>query len=289
MTSSRSLGDESLPVSGEWLARHAAPSLELLVCRPAIPTTGAPVLFLHGAFAGAWCWQENWLPRLAATGRFAAAVSLRGHGGSEGRDSLRWAGLTAFQNDLTDAIVAMPAPPVVVAHSLGGLIAQQILGLALAGSIHLRGLVLVGSLPPEGLTLIATGLGVKTWLGILSGRADSRRASGFTDRRLRTGDGTWNATVAAAHAASGGDVAFTALAQAMIPAPILPARLAGIPVLVLHGAEDPMIDRATAARTAAYHGADVVMIPEAGHYPMLGRHAGAGADALRRWLETKGL
>ena len=208
MTSSRSFGDESPPVSDEWLARQEAPSLEVLVCRPALPTTGAPVLFLHGAFAGAWCWQENWLPRLAATGRFAAAVSLRGHGGSEGRDSLRWAGLTAFQNDLTDAIAAMPSPPVVVAHSLGGLVAQQVLGLALAGLVGLRGLVLVGSLPPEGLMLIAPGLGLKTWLAILSGTADVLRASCFADRNLRTGDGTWNATVTAAHAAFGGDVPF---------------------------------------------------------------------------------
>ena len=224
---------------------------------------------------------------MAAAGRFAAAVSLRGHGSSEGRDSLWLAALAEFQDDLADAIRAMPSPPVVVAHSLGGLLAQQILGRVVAGTIGIRGLVLVGSLPPEGLALMAPWLTLTTWLAVLCGTVDM--ASSFTDRHRRSGDGAWDATLAAAYAAYSGDVAFTGLMQALIPQLVAPAWLARVPVLALHGANDTLIDRATAVRTAAYHNGDYLALPEAGHYPMLGRHAIAGADELFGWMRGRGL
>ena len=226
---------------------------------------------------------------MATAGRFAAAVSLRGHGSSEGRDSLWLTGLAEFQDDLADAIRAMPSPPVVVAHSLGGLLAQQILGRTVAGTIGIRGLVLVGSLPPEGLALMAPWLTLTTWLAVLSGTVDLRRASSFIDRHRRSGDGAWDTTLAAAYAAYSGDVAFTGLVQALIPQLVAPAWLARVPALALHGADDTLIDRATAVRTAAYHNADYLALPEAGHYPMLGRHAIAGADALLGWMQNRSL
>ena len=49
----------------------------------------APVLFVHCAWHGAWCW-ENFLPYFARQGYAAHALSLRGHGTSEGRERIRW-------------------------------------------------------------------------------------------------------------------------------------------------------------------------------------------------------
>ena len=48
-----------------------------------------PILFVHGAWHAAWCW-ENFLPYFAQQGYPSYAVSLRGHGASEGRDKIRW-------------------------------------------------------------------------------------------------------------------------------------------------------------------------------------------------------
>lgn len=52
-------------------------------------TRPAPILFVHGAWHGAWCW-ENFLPYFAQHGYAAHALSLRGHGASAGRDKIRW-------------------------------------------------------------------------------------------------------------------------------------------------------------------------------------------------------
>eukprot|EP00955_Chlamydomonas_euryale_P040753 351801-Chlamydomonas_euryale.AAC.16 len=41
-----------------------------------------PLLFLHGSYHGAWCWQENFLPFFADVGYNAYALSFRGQGES---------------------------------------------------------------------------------------------------------------------------------------------------------------------------------------------------------------
>ena len=41
-----------------------------------------PLLFVHGAWHAAWCWEENFLGFFADRGYRALALSFRGHGGS---------------------------------------------------------------------------------------------------------------------------------------------------------------------------------------------------------------
>src|SRR5690349_18737071 len=65
--------------------------LELIAAEPPRPVAGrdvTPILFLHGAFAGAWIWAEHFLPFFAAAGYPAYALSLRGHAASDGIDDL---------------------------------------------------------------------------------------------------------------------------------------------------------------------------------------------------------
>ena len=48
-----------------------------------------PLLFVHGAWHGAWCWDEYFLDFFAYRGYRALAVSLRGHGNSPSPTPLR--------------------------------------------------------------------------------------------------------------------------------------------------------------------------------------------------------
>src|SRR5690242_6388280 len=92
--------------------------------RPADAGGRPPLLFVHGLGHGAWCW-ENWLTDAAEAGYPSFAVSLRGHGGSDGR--LRTSRLGHYVDDVIAAAAALPAPPVIVGHSMGGLVVQQVL------------------------------------------------------------------------------------------------------------------------------------------------------------------
>ena len=85
----------------------AGPNLELLhwpAAGPAAPRGASPrppLLFVHGAYSAAWVWDETFLPWFAGKGFDAYAVSLRGHGASDGHGGVAWATLGGY----VDAIV----------------------------------------------------------------------------------------------------------------------------------------------------------------------------------------
>lgn len=54
---------------------------ELISKTPTLPAHATPLLFIHGAFHGAWCWDEHFLDYFAQHGFSAYSLSLRGHGG----------------------------------------------------------------------------------------------------------------------------------------------------------------------------------------------------------------
>ena len=63
----------------------AVPRLEIRSRLPARESARPPLLFVHGGYCDAWCWEPYFLPWFAAKGYAAHAVSLRGHGAQRGR------------------------------------------------------------------------------------------------------------------------------------------------------------------------------------------------------------
>lgn len=105
----------------------------------------APLLFVHGAWHAAWCWDEHFLDFFADKGYRAVAVSLRGHGNSRSPKPLRLCSIADYVEDVRTVADGLPARPVIVGHSMGGLVAQKYLeaNAAPAG-------VLMASMPPLG-------------------------------------------------------------------------------------------------------------------------------------------
>ena len=120
--------------------------LEIIEAGPPKGGSTRPLLFVHGAFAGAWCWAENFLPYFASKGFRACAVSLSGHGGSHGRERLDWLSIGDYVRDLEQAVDSIGGDPVIVGHSMGGFVVQKYLERASA-----PGVVLMASVPPQGL------------------------------------------------------------------------------------------------------------------------------------------
>ena len=83
-------------------------SLEVLHAGPATPSNAPPLLFVHGAFCGAWIWQEHFLDWFAARGYDAYAVSLRGHGNSGSLNDLQRAGMNDFVEDVSHVLTGLP-------------------------------------------------------------------------------------------------------------------------------------------------------------------------------------
>ncbi len=120
--------------------------LEVLSCEPKQRRFETPLLFVHGAFAGAWVWDEHFLPYFAAQGYSAHAISLRGHGGSEGHERIDWYSIHDYVDDVTEVIRDLGAAPVLVGHSMGGFVVQKYLERH-----QVPAAVLMCSVPPQGL------------------------------------------------------------------------------------------------------------------------------------------
>lgn len=53
-------------------------ALEVIRRHPAVANGQPPVLFVHGAWHGGWCWDQGFLEYFAARGWDVYAMSLRG-------------------------------------------------------------------------------------------------------------------------------------------------------------------------------------------------------------------
>jgi pimeloyl-ACP methyl ester carboxylesterase len=104
-----------------------------------------PLLFVHGAWHAAWCWEEHFLRFFGEKGYRALALSLRGHGNTPSAKPLRSCSIADYVEDVRIVADTLPSRPVVIGHSMGGLVVQKYLESheAPAG-------VLMASMPPQG-------------------------------------------------------------------------------------------------------------------------------------------
>src|SRR5215813_3937052 len=86
----------------------------------------APLLFVHGAWHAAWCWNERFLGFFAGEGYRAVALSLRNHGNRPKKNTLLCS-LADYVNDVATVAESLPVPPVIIGHSLGGWVVQKYL------------------------------------------------------------------------------------------------------------------------------------------------------------------
>lgn len=119
--------------------------LEVIDRGSASETHTTPLLFVHGAWHSAWCWDEHFLNFFADRGYRALALSLRGHGSSPSRKPLRACSIADYVEDVASVADGLASRPVVIGHSLGGFVVQKYLEShdAPAG-------VLMASMPPKG-------------------------------------------------------------------------------------------------------------------------------------------
>ncbi len=100
------------------------------------------ILLVHGAWHGAWCW-DAFGARLRDAGHDVTAVSLRDHPPAQpGRLRHR---IRDYVEDLASTVDRVGGPPVLVGHSMGGLVVQKYLERRAA-----PGAVLLAAVPKAG-------------------------------------------------------------------------------------------------------------------------------------------
>ncbi|MBL6954295.1 MAG: alpha/beta hydrolase [Alphaproteobacteria bacterium] len=122
------------------------------------------IMMLPGAFCGAWSFA-NLRGHFEAAGWIVLTPELRYH--NQGRDQpadprLAQTGLADYVSDLSDIIKGLERPPVLLGHSMGGLLAQLLAAKGLA-----RAMILLTPAPPWGL-LPASENEIAAAMGLMS-------------------------------------------------------------------------------------------------------------------------
>ncbi len=86
-----------------------------------------PLVFIHGSFHASWCWAEKFFPFFADLGYPCYAISLRGTGGTFAGEEVKRVKIMDHVSDITSFLEYVSKkeeggqPPVLLAHSFGGL------------------------------------------------------------------------------------------------------------------------------------------------------------------------
>lgn len=106
---------------------------------------GPGLLFVPGAYHGAWCYA-HYLDYFARAGLACAALDMRGHGALPQDASFSSVTIADLGEDVASAIDALEGPTVIVGHSMGAL-------PALLAACHrpVAGVVLMAPSPPGDL------------------------------------------------------------------------------------------------------------------------------------------
>jgi len=235
---------------------------------------GRPLLVVHG-YTGAKEDFADWFEPLAAAGWHVVAPDLRGHGASDKPPQEAAYSIDRFTEDLLAAVEVLGWERfVLLGHSMGGMIAQQ---LALTAPERLRGLILMdtsASAVPvdramrDAAVHVVRTHGMDTLADLQAERGGpldtpaSRRVlaerPGFaeeSDRRLRV--------------CSPAMYAAMAIEITERPDRLDELRSLRVPTLVLVGEQDePFLEPARRLRDAIA-GARLVVLPDAGHSPQV--------------------
>ena len=261
--------------------------LELLTQRPHGDARTTPILFLHGAWCAAWCWDEHFLPHFAACGYVAHALSLRGHGESDGRERLRWTSIAEYVADVEQVVRQLGGAPVLVGHSMGGFVLQRYLERH-----NVPAAVLLASAPHRGLSWRLV-LGVarrhpRCLLRVLTTLSTYPLVSTpeLAKELLFSADSA--RVQVAAYQERLQEESLRAFLEMLVGPRPKPGRVR-TPVLVLAAGDDRVVSPAETHGLALAYRADIAVVPDSAHAVMLDPAWQDAADTILAWLERLGV
>ena len=85
------------------------------------------LVFVHGAWHGAWCWEENFLPYFSKNGFDCYAFDLPNHGLSKAQKGINKHRIKDYVHCLQLVLNKIDKPIILIGHSMGGLVVQKYL------------------------------------------------------------------------------------------------------------------------------------------------------------------
>ena len=263
-----------------------APScFEVLRYAPRGAPRSTPLLFVHGAYVGAWCWDEHFLSYFVEHGYEVHAPSLRGHGATPGREFLHLASVDDYVTDMLAVARSLHTPPILVGHSMGAILVQRALRRSRTPAA-----VLMTPVPASGLAMPAVLLAqrdpelVRDVALMQHARLPHDRFRGL--RRAVFSNKLSDALVLR-HLRRMQPESERALFDLSWPQHLF-FETSEIPVLVLGAGEDALFAPWMIEASAVVYGVTPEIFPGMAHAMMLEPDWQNAADRILEWLEEEG-
>lgn len=236
------------------------------------------LLFIHGAFHNAQCWDAHYLPYFAERGWHATALSLRGHGASAGHAATDNPSLNDYLDDVLQVVDTLGGPVVIAGHSMGGVLCQ----MAYAEREAIKGVGLIAPSPRSPAPGVVLRLMARHPIDFLRGQiAGDMEANMRVFREFFFADDMPPAEKEKAMA-----LVDTESLQAMkdvFPRPAPPPKSRNIPFALIRGLGDWSIPEKPLRETARHFEATYIEVPGA-HDVMLDMAWAQSAAAFENWL-----
>jgi pimeloyl-ACP methyl ester carboxylesterase len=228
------------------------------------------IVFVHGMCHGAWCWEEHFIPYFEKLGYTCVAFDLPGHKvqGSTRRISYS---LDDYVQELHRVVANMEAPPIIIGHSMGGMILQRFLK---TGSC--KKVILMSSVPPAGV-LRASLRALFRYPGLIPYLLQLNLLGGFKKYpELMFNETSRFVPFMCAES-------FIAYLGLFIPV----FHKISIPMLVIGGSRDGLISVKEFQQTAKSYGAKLEIIEDGSHDLMLDKDYTKAADVIHQWINKQ--
>lgn len=259
------------------MERTSIEGLTVYAQRPDV-ATGSPLLFVHGYLAGSWVFR-GMMRFFAERGHPCHAVDLRGRGGSRPGTDVGAVSVHEFASDARIVAESL-GTPIVVGHSMGGLVAQM---LAAEGCV--RATVLLAPAPPRGIPVIslrALPYELRYLPAILRSRPVVARWADFEPIVLNAVPASERRAVFEKLVPDSGRAA----REMLLGAISVDEGRVRTPMLVAGGTDDRFVPFPAIRRVAAKYGAELIELARHGHMLPVEPEWEALAMRMSDWIDA---
>ncbi len=240
------------------------------------------IVFVHGAWHGKWCWEKYFKPTFSSHGYDVVTFNLPGHDRSGKVKGINKLSIGDYVRALEKEVQKLDAPPIIIGHSMGGLIVQKFLE-----KNSCKKAVLLASVPQYGvikttLRFLKKPHAYPALLGFnLYGLVDSLEKSreAFFSKGLSDADLKEYTNQLCAES-------YLAFLNMLLPSIKINHHL-NIPMLVIGGKKDTIFLESEVRDTAKHYQADLIIVDDIAHDMMLDVNHKKVSQEIIKWLEQK--
>ncbi len=240
-----------------------------------------PLLFIHGMYHAAWCWEDYFLPYFERKGLQATALSFYNHGNSAKRKAFNLLRIGDYVEDVHQVVQTMEQAPILVGHSMGGFVVQKYLEKYKA-----PGAVLMASVPPTGIwgvTFKVMRIIPGAFLKAISTLNLKHIINTNEKYKLLLCSESFDDQKIVEYQKKINTESFLAYID-MLGLDLVRKKKHHIPFLVIGGGQDKVLSKKTIIKTAKNYKTEAIIFEEVSHMMMLSDSYDAVADKIIDWV-----